>query len=105
MCCLLWAWTPCNYILQCRYEVVKTMLKPPLLDSNVSEDKLADWIDTHTMRVHGFLDRLQQVTAIFTGLKTRGRKNTHCSHQLIDASKNLLIYHKGPTVWISRLYS
>ena len=40
---------------------MKTMLKPPLLDATIPEDRLADWIDAHTMRVHGFLDRLQQV--------------------------------------------
>ncbi|KAK9916919.1 hypothetical protein WJX75_008799 [Coccomyxa subellipsoidea] len=44
-----------------RYDTVKTMLKFPLLDATIPEDKLADWIDAHTMRVHGFLDRLQQV--------------------------------------------
>lgn len=37
------------------------MLKFPLLDATIPEEKLADWIDAHTMRVHGFLDRLQQV--------------------------------------------
>ena len=40
---------------------MKTMLKFPLLDATIPEEKLADWIDAHTMRVHGFLDRLQQV--------------------------------------------
>lgn len=40
----------------CRYAVHKEMLKAPLLDTTVPEDKLADWIHARTMRVHGFLD-------------------------------------------------
>ena len=41
----------------CRYAVHKQMLKAPLLDTSVPEDKLADWIHARTMRVHGFLDK------------------------------------------------
>ncbi|BDA40553.1 hypothetical protein COCOBI_01-2060 [Coccomyxa sp. Obi] len=43
------------------YEVAKTMLRPPLLDPSIPEDKLADWVDSHTMMVHQFLHRLQEV--------------------------------------------
>jgi len=32
------------------------MMKAPLLDATVPENKLADWIHAHTMRVHQFLD-------------------------------------------------
>lgn len=37
------------------------MLKPPLLDPDIPEEKLAEWVDTHTMRVHQFLDKVHQV--------------------------------------------
>ena len=39
-----------------RYAVHKQMLRAPLLDNTVPEDKLADWIHARTMHVHGFLD-------------------------------------------------
>lgn len=44
-----------------RYEVSRSMLKPPLLDPTVPVAKLAAWIDVHTMHVHQFLDKLDQV--------------------------------------------
>ena len=34
----------------------KQMLRAPLLDNTVPEDKLKDWIHARTMHVHGFLD-------------------------------------------------
>lgn len=37
---------------------VKEMMRPPLMDNTCPADKLAEWIDKHTMRVHGFLDKL-----------------------------------------------
>lgn len=40
------------------------MLKPPLFDPSIPEDKLADWVDSHTMRVHQFLHRLQEVIVL-----------------------------------------
>lgn len=39
-----------------RYAAHKQMLKAPLLDPTVPEDKLAAWIHEHTMHVHQFLD-------------------------------------------------
>lgn len=39
----------------------KEFLKPPLIDPTLADDKLAEWIDSHTMAVHQFLDKLQQV--------------------------------------------
>ena len=34
----------------------KQMLTLPMLDTTLSEDKLADWIHARTMHVHSFLD-------------------------------------------------
>ena len=45
----------------CRFENVRSMLKSPLLDPSVPEERLAAWIDSHTMHVHQFLDRLDRV--------------------------------------------
>lgn len=41
------------------WATVRQLLRPPLLDHEVPEERLAAWLDTHTMRVHGaLLDRL-----------------------------------------------
>jgi hypothetical protein len=40
---------------------IKQMLKLPLLDPSVPDDKLADWIESHTMAVHQFLGMLPKV--------------------------------------------
>jgi hypothetical protein len=45
----------------CRWDTIKQIVKPPLLDPNVPDAELGAWIDKHTMRVHQFLDRLQQI--------------------------------------------
>ena len=44
-----------------RFDNVKTMLRPPLLDPSVPDEQLAAWIDSHTMHVHQFLDKLDRV--------------------------------------------
>lgn len=44
------------------YRNVRHLLHKPLLDTTVAEEKLAAWIDEHTMRVHGgFLDKLPKL--------------------------------------------
>lgn len=44
-----------------RWDTIKQIVKPPLLDPNVPDAELGAWIDKHTMRVHQFLDRLQRI--------------------------------------------
>jgi hypothetical protein len=41
------------------YYNVRRILRPPLLDTQLEGEELADWIDKNTMRVHaGFLGKL-----------------------------------------------
>lgn len=41
---------------------IKEMITPPLMEVSLPEEKLAAWIDAHTMRVHGgFLDKLDKL--------------------------------------------
>ena len=40
--------------MHARWAVHKLMIRPPLLDPEVPDDKLAAWIDQHTMHVHQF---------------------------------------------------
>ena len=42
--------------MHARWAVHKLMIRPPLLDPEVPDDKLAAWIDKHTMHVHQFLE-------------------------------------------------
>ena len=42
--------------MHARWAVHKLMIRPPLLDPEVPDDKLAAWIDQHTMHVHQFLE-------------------------------------------------
>lgn len=42
--------------MNARWAVHKLMIRPPLLDPEVPDEKLAAWIDKHTMHVHQFLE-------------------------------------------------
>ena len=54
------------------------MLKPPLFDPSIPEENLADWVDSHTMRVHQFLHRLQEVIFVSECSTTTG--SYHIEH-------------------------
>lgn len=76
-----------------RYEVAKTMLRPPLFDPSIPEDKLADWVDSHTMRVHQFLHRLQEVIFIAECNTTSG---SHCIKSITVLASQAVKVKFGP---------
>ena len=47
--------------MHARWAVHKLMIRPPLMDPEVPDDKLAAWIDKHTMHVHKFLEPQQEL--------------------------------------------